>query len=233
MPDGLNQPPPEEEELARMVLRAQQGDEVALEGVCRGYERRVASIARSTARHFGATDLLEDLRGWGFVGLIEAVRGFDPERGSFWAFARKHVAGRMRDFLEREIGWRKQRVQDEDTDPWGQQGGVAEPAEGAEKWDVGDVNSAKFVVLLILREEEHGWREIAEMLGPQPGQLDWDWNVTVPEAYPNVCRAWPALRDWEWCRQLFREPPPELSEAALRQFFSRQRRLLARRWSAE
>lgn len=60
---------------------------------------RVAGIARRVTRTMGVNDaLLDDVMGYGRLGLLKAARDFDPARGvSFRAFAGLRVEGAMLD----------------------------------------------------------------------------------------------------------------------------------------
>lgn len=65
-------------DLAEACLRAQDGDEVALERAVRAHLRLVARLARRYRRK-GVS--LDDLVNEGNIGLVRAIRKFDPEFG--------------------------------------------------------------------------------------------------------------------------------------------------------
>jgi RNA polymerase sigma factor (sigma-70 family) len=70
------------------------------ESIYRKFRPLVASLARSLASGYSNPD---DLRQEGFVGLFEAVRHFDPDRGvELSTFAYPYVRGRILNFLRVE-----------------------------------------------------------------------------------------------------------------------------------
>lgn len=83
----------EEQRLARA---ARDGDRHALDGLLRAHFRLVFSIAQERARRGGA---LDDLIGEGMVGLAEAARRYDPERGvRFASYAALWIRAYVRRF---------------------------------------------------------------------------------------------------------------------------------------
>jgi RNA polymerase sporulation-specific sigma factor len=70
------------------------------QGICAKFEPLVASLARSFSFGYGN---FNDLQQEGFLGLLEAVRHFDPDRGvKLSTFAYQYVRGRILNFLRGE-----------------------------------------------------------------------------------------------------------------------------------
>ena len=83
---------------------AREGDAAAQEAVIESNLGLVKSIA---ARFLGRGVEFEDLVSLGTVGMLKAIRGFDPEREcKFTTYAVPHIMGEIRRFL-RDDGWIK------------------------------------------------------------------------------------------------------------------------------
>ncbi len=83
---------------------AKSGDETALDTIIRTNLGLVKSLA---LRHLGRGAELEDLIQIGLIGMIKAVRGFDPEKNCrFTTYAVPLIAGEIKRFL-RDDGWIK------------------------------------------------------------------------------------------------------------------------------
>jgi RNA polymerase sigma-B factor len=88
----------------RLLLAARDGDEDARRRVAERYD----PLVRRVAQRFhapGATDDLDDLIQVGHLGLLEALSRFDPERGSFAAYASVTVSGTIKRHF-RDRGWK-------------------------------------------------------------------------------------------------------------------------------
>jgi RNA polymerase sigma-32 factor len=86
-----------------LVRRAKRGDEVALDQLIAAHQSLVGYIARSSSRHGCA---VQDLMQQGQLGLLHAVRVFDPERGvRFWTYARWWVRAYIRNYV-----WQNRRI---------------------------------------------------------------------------------------------------------------------------
>jgi RNA polymerase sigma-B factor len=79
--------------------------------------RRFLPLARSLAvRYRGTPEPLEDLIQVASLGLVKALDGFDPERGSFKAYAAPTILGELRrHFRDRVFGMRLPRALQEQT----------------------------------------------------------------------------------------------------------------------
>lgn len=86
---------------AEMILRAQAGDNGALGAVFDACYPRLRAMARSLQKN---RDLEETLVQHGRMGLVKALRNFQPGRGAFWTFAHLHVKGSMIDGYAVELG---------------------------------------------------------------------------------------------------------------------------------
>jgi hypothetical protein len=87
----------------------------------------------------------------------------------------------------------------------------------------------KFAVLLLLRDMEYGWDEVAGLLAASsPGA----WTRALKAQYPSVLEVFPDAGDWPAVRNTFRTPPPALTPEALRQFFCRLRQRILRAYGA-
>lgn len=86
-----------------LVIRAKAADGDALEALIEAHQSLVGYIARSSARHgCSAQDLMQQ----GQLGLLHAVRVFDPERGvRFWTYARWWVRAYIRNYV-----WQNRRI---------------------------------------------------------------------------------------------------------------------------
>ncbi len=86
------------------LLAAKSGDETALDTIIRTNLGLVKSLA---LRHLGRGAELEDLIQIGLIGMIKAVRGFDPEKNCrFTTYAVPLIAGEIKRFLH-DDGWIK------------------------------------------------------------------------------------------------------------------------------
>ena len=91
------------EQEHELVRRAKNGDEAALAELVGAHETLVGYIARSSSRHGCA---VADLNQQGQLGLLHAVRVFDPERGvRFWTYARWWVRAYIRNYV-----WQNRRI---------------------------------------------------------------------------------------------------------------------------
>ncbi|MDR2361006.1 MAG: sigma-70 family RNA polymerase sigma factor [Oscillospiraceae bacterium] len=90
-----------EDEL-KLVRQAKSGDTVAEEALIRRYTRLVESCARAFYPRYSDTDdLIQD----GMLGLLSAIRNYDPKRGaSLKTFALLCVRRRMYSALRRYSG---------------------------------------------------------------------------------------------------------------------------------
>jgi RNA polymerase sigma-32 factor len=88
----------QEQDLAR---RYRQGDEKAGHELACAYLPLVKSIA---SEFFGSW---EDLVAEGFVGLMKAVRGFDPDKGRLSTYAYKWIEAEIREYTKRQSNWLK------------------------------------------------------------------------------------------------------------------------------
>lgn len=77
---SLQHPLLSHEETCSLALRAQKGDEAALASLVSHNQRLVFSVAAYYLRHARSHDIL-DLMQEGSIGLMKAVRKFDPARG--------------------------------------------------------------------------------------------------------------------------------------------------------
>jgi RNA polymerase sigma factor (sigma-70 family) len=69
------------------------------------YRPYVLKIAREIAESVGFHVEIDDLVGWGHMGLIEAADRFDPARGvTFRTFAHRRIRGAMLDGMRKEFG---------------------------------------------------------------------------------------------------------------------------------
>jgi RNA polymerase sigma-32 factor len=90
----------EERDLA---LRYRQGDEKAGHKLACAYLPLVKRIAVQYLKFFGSW---EDLVAEGFVGLMKAVRGYDPDQGArLGAYAAKWIDAELREFTMRQSAW--------------------------------------------------------------------------------------------------------------------------------
>lgn len=86
------------EELWRRLKRA--GDREARKALALNYLYLVKGVARRIKSNLPNTVLLEDLEGYGVIGLLEAIDRFDPDRGiNFEAFALARIRGAILDYL--------------------------------------------------------------------------------------------------------------------------------------
>lgn len=69
------------------------------------YRFYVLKIARSIAASLPVHVEIDDLIGWGHMGLLEAAARYDPSRGtSFRTFAHPRIKGAIYDGIRRELG---------------------------------------------------------------------------------------------------------------------------------
>jgi RNA polymerase sigma factor (sigma-70 family) len=93
----------EERDLAR---RYRQGDEKAGHRLARAYLPLVKRIAAKFFKKYANKlfDLWEDLVSVGWVGLMKAVRSYDPDRGArLGAYAIKWIVPELREFTKRQV----------------------------------------------------------------------------------------------------------------------------------
>jgi DNA-directed RNA polymerase specialized sigma subunit len=83
------------------ILRAQAGDSDALGAVLTACDPRLRAMARRVQKN---DDLEETLVQYGRMGVVKAVRTFQPGRGTFWTFAHLHAKGSMIDGYAAELG---------------------------------------------------------------------------------------------------------------------------------
>lgn len=144
-----------EEELCR---RAQEGDRTAEEILA----VRCSPLVKSCARpYFLAGADSEDLIQEGMLGLLKAIRSFDPERGgSFYAFARTCVLSRIYSAL-RSAAASKHR-------PLNQAESISEKSLVEEAFDVSAARSVEDPVQLLISQEEkrQQWEDLSERLSP-------------------------------------------------------------------
>lgn len=89
--------------------------------------------------------------------------------------------------------------------------------------ELGEAVAGKFLVLSILRESDtygYSWQEIVTRL-TDPNTPPPNWSATLVIDFPHM--SLPAA-EWSDIYRWFQTLPPELSPAALRQWYSRQRR---------
>lgn len=83
-------------------LLAQAGDATALSALM----RRHSPLVQSLCGRF--MDCREDAFQWGCIGLLRAIRGFDPRKGfRFSTYAVPVILGEMRRARDRSAGWRE------------------------------------------------------------------------------------------------------------------------------
>jgi RNA polymerase sigma factor for flagellar operon FliA len=69
------------------------------------YRRYAVKIARSIAASLPINVEIDDLAGWGYLGLIEAATRYDASRGvKFRSYAHHRIRGAILDGLRREFG---------------------------------------------------------------------------------------------------------------------------------
>jgi RNA polymerase sigma-32 factor len=86
-----------------LALRYRQGDEKAGHKLACAYLPLVKRIAVQYLKFFGSW---EDLVAEGFVGLMKAVRGYDPDQGArLGAYAAKWIDAELREFTKRQSAW--------------------------------------------------------------------------------------------------------------------------------
>jgi RNA polymerase primary sigma factor len=84
----------------KIGMRAQQGDEKAIDALVKANLRFVISVAKQYA---GTAERLEDLISQGNIGLIYAARTFDPTRGfRFSTYAKWKILGEISNALSDE-----------------------------------------------------------------------------------------------------------------------------------
>ncbi len=144
-----------EEELCQ---RAQEGDRTAEEILA----VRCSPLVKSCARpYFLAGADSEDLIQEGMLGLLKAIRSFDPERGgSFYAFARTCVLSRIYSAIRSAAASKH--------GPLNQAESISEKSLVEETFDVPAALSAEDPVQLIISQEEsqQRWEALSECLSP-------------------------------------------------------------------
>ena len=95
---------------AGLVERAQSGDEQARQELAEA----LSGLVRAVARRFSAGRAGEDLVQAGYVGVFEALAGFDPSRGvQFSTYAMPFILGAVRRLVRAEQAYRLRRQQEE------------------------------------------------------------------------------------------------------------------------
>lgn len=93
------------EELYRRYI---EGDSEAFDLLYKQLERFIGAIATETARSFGCAEetMIEDLRGEGALELWERLQsgGYEESAGKLTTYLYPHLRGRMRRFLETNLG---------------------------------------------------------------------------------------------------------------------------------
>ncbi len=142
-----------EEELCR---RAQDGDRTAEEILA----VRCSPLVKSCARpYFLAGADSEDLIQEGMLGLIKAIRSFDPERGgSFYAFARTCVLSRIYSAVRSAASSKHQPLNHAES--------ISEKSLVDESFDVPAALSASDPAQLIISMEEQRerWEQLSQQL---------------------------------------------------------------------
>jgi len=261
----------------RLIQAAQGGNEKALAELLDRYTSWVRTEARRMAQRIpGGIGSLDDLVQEGLLGVREALRRYDPARGTpFFALAKKYVLGRMYDYWARQLGlsdearrrfgrvmqtYKKLREELE-REPMAaevaERSGVPlevvkeifetlrppctlddieipgeEPAisgdlfERLVRMEVPRGLKVKFIVLGILRDGfGYKWDEIVDVLR-RPDPPIAGWEATISYYYTSFVEDFPELCNYAGIHRLFQEPPPALTPAALRQFYSRLSRYI-------
>jgi RNA polymerase sigma-B factor len=94
-----------DEELVALIRSLPQGDQ-AREDACEALVARYAGLVRGcVSRYQGTAELAEELTQVGYVGLMKAINGFDPEiGGSLGAYAAPCVSGEIKRYF-RDKRW--------------------------------------------------------------------------------------------------------------------------------
>lgn len=110
----------------------------------------VLKIARETAQAISFHVEIDDLIGWGHMGLMEAASRFDASRGvTFRTFAHRRIRGAMFDGLRKQLSSYCVRFDDDDTDAAGNLNAI--------RWTCGDASFVQDQLVLEreLREQIH------------------------------------------------------------------------------
>lgn len=276
-----------------MEERARRGDLDALKAFMARDEPWIRWMASRFARAFAHRIQVEDLMQEGWSGYLRALRRYNPQRGTFRGFARKHVRGQMIAALARALGLSDparrvfhrvvkaigdlqpcdredlsrilERVRSrypgiaqkdieeillalrpvipilpgpQEDEGWGiseerlagiGSGEIEAGEEREESWNrirerLGEPMGRKFVVIALLREAlKWQWDQIAVRIRNLNPPLEWPGLL---RDYPGLRRCFPGLENWDDLRKLFEQPPPVLTEEALRQWYKRQRERL-------
>jgi RNA polymerase sigma factor FliA len=92
-------------ERARAPRESATGELERRDALIAQYQPYVHKVARSVATALSVRANVDDLAGWGYLGLIEAANRFDPSRGvSFRTFAHSRIRGAVLDGLRLEFG---------------------------------------------------------------------------------------------------------------------------------
>lgn len=89
----------DKEQLTALVLRAKSGDGAATEQLVSDYKGLIRSLANKFYLVGGDK---EDLLQEGMLGLFYAINGYQPQKGSFSAFAKRCVSGQIIDAVKRD-----------------------------------------------------------------------------------------------------------------------------------
>jgi len=93
-----------EEELWRLKG---EGDLSARNEIVRRYMGLARNMAQAKIGDYMANVMLEDLISYAYTGLIKAVDGYDPNRGTkFSTYCRFRIWGKLNDYFRKE-GWQK------------------------------------------------------------------------------------------------------------------------------
>jgi len=96
-----------EQPLDQLALHAQAGSEEAYRGLFDRFRPAVERTARKVAERWrggGNPDFEADVCQEGFLGLLHAVRNYDPGKGPFEPWALKHITWAVKSGVYRSIG---------------------------------------------------------------------------------------------------------------------------------
>ena len=97
---------------------------------------------------------------------------------------------------------------------------------------LGSGNACKLLVLAILHEYEeynYSWKTIACLLTNHDSDPIPSWQTVLDTEFTCLTEL---PREWEAVQDLFREPPPTVTDTSLRQWYSRARRELESNWAS-
>jgi RNA polymerase sigma factor (sigma-70 family) len=88
-------------EIDKVTLEAQKGDEKSIETLMQAFKPIVYKIASKFK--VDSTDIYEDLKQEGYIGLLRAIKAFNPElKTMFTTYASLIIRNAMIDFLVKE-----------------------------------------------------------------------------------------------------------------------------------